>query len=445
MFPSSSASTSRWNSLKCQSRFSQIHSISNSGNIAICVVSVNAKIDINGYKKNTFWGWILQWSSKFQMAQLKHKWQYWHSCIVASLWKHWIELPPWTVSGLAEVGFGNHTVENEITFSCYWPRRQGNVFNRVCLSMRGVRERRSLANDPLGHSGPNLPPLVGHGTPKPSPSPWTKAWQGIPISPHPHPQKKDETGKTRQEGRPQPWTPPREGRVRKEPAHCPLTGCTGQEGNYSSPWPRLGSLLHSERSNRDRVWSVLPHNVNARLSCLIFLPPAYVVPFTLLVCPLPISHNALQHFPECHGAVGGGYPARSSQGGYPGRGGYPGQGGYPAAGVPWSGTPPQPGQDGGVPWPGGYPARGVPWSGTPPARSGWGGTLAGGGTLLPCWGRGTQVGQQKEYSLHGGRYASCVHAGGLSCISLAFIRILLFFGTLKEHLLESHLNQNIQI
>ena len=44
-----------------------------------------------------------------------------------------------------------------------------------------------------------------------------------------------------------------------------------------------------------------------------FLPPAYVVrregnTFTLLVCPqggVPVSHNALQHFPECHGAAGG--------------------------------------------------------------------------------------------------------------------------------------------
>ena len=55
---------------------------------------------------------------------------------------------------------------------------------------------------------------------------------------------------------------------------------------------------------------------------------------------------------------------------------------------------------------GGYPGGGVPWQGgTPPARSGW---------RVPCLGGGTQVGQQKEYSLHGGRYASCVHAGGLS-------------------------------
>ena len=81
----------------------------------------------------------------------------------------------------------------------------------------------------------------------------------------------------------------------------------------------------------------------------------------------------------------GGYPARSSQGGYPARSS---RGGYPARG----GTLP-----GGVPWLGGYP--------------GGGGTLAGG---YPGWG-GTQLGQHREYLLHGGRYASCIHAGGLSC------------------------------
>ena len=37
---------------------------------------------------------------------------------------------------------------------------------------------------------------------------------------------------------------------------------------------------------------------------------------------------------------------------------------------------------------------------------------------VPPPGGGTRVGQQKEYSLHGGRYASCVHAGGLSCFIL---------------------------
>ena len=56
---------------------------------------------------------------------------------------------------------------------------------------------------------------------------------------------------------------------------------------------------------------------------------------------------------------------------------------------------------GGVSWPGGYPARG--------------GTLAGGG--YPGWG-GTQLGQHREYLLHGGRYASCVHAGGLFCLRM---------------------------
>ena len=32
------------------------------------------------------------------------------------------------------------------------------------------------------------------------------------------------------------------------------------------------------------------------------------------------------------------------------------------------------------------------------------------------WGGSAKIGQQNEYSLHGGRYASCIHAGGLSCL-----------------------------
>ena len=95
------------------------------------------------------------------------------------------------------------------------------------------------------------------------------------------------------------------------------------------------------------------------------------------VCPqrgVPISHNALQHFPECHEAAGG----------------VPGPPPPPRGGTRVRYPPPP----GGVPGP---PPPGVPGSGTPP-------------------GGGTRVGQQKEYSLHGGRYASCVHAGGLSCL-----------------------------
>ena len=134
--------------------------------------------------------------------------------------------------------------------------------------------------------------------------------------------------------------------------------------------------------------------VNSYYCFCAFLPPAYVVRregnVLTRVCPsiclstgggVPISHNALQHFPECHGAAGGGgYPARSSWGeGYPG-GGSTLAGGYPPRGVPW---------------PGGYPGQGgVPWPG--------GGTLAGGST---------QLGQHREYLLHCGQYASCVHAG----------------------------------
>ena len=149
------------------------------------------------------------------------------------------------------------------------------------------------------------------------------------------------------------------------------------------------------------------------------LPPAYVVrregnSFTLFVCPhlggVPISHNALQHFPECHEAVGGVPRPPLPQGGY--------LTGYPPGGVPgppggtWPGTPPRgyPDPPGGT-WPG--TPRGVR---VPPGGGGvpdWVHTR-GGGTWTPPGG-GTQVGQHKEYSLHGGRYASCVHAGGLSC------------------------------
>ena len=106
-----------------------------------------------------------------------------------------------------------------------------------------------------------------------------------------------------------------------------------------------------------------------------FLPPVYVVRregnVLTRVCPsiclstgggVPISHNALQHFPECHGAAGGTLPG-------PG-GGVPCQvqpGGYPAMGVPWPG-----GTLAGGTLVGGYPARGYPGRVPPPARSGGG-------------------------------------------------------------------------
>ena len=149
------------------------------------------------------------------------------------------------------------------------------------------------------------------------------------------------------------------------------------------------------------------------------LPPAYVVrregnSYTLFVSPhlggVPISHNALQHFPECHGAATGGVPCQVQPGGVPWWGGtlpgVPCQEGGTLPGVPRSGTPPaRSGQgvpcQGGTPARGGVSCRGVPRSGTPPSQVRMGG--------------GTQLEQHREYLLHGGQYASCVQPGGLSC------------------------------
>ena len=126
-------------------------------------------------------------------------------------------------------------------------------------------------------------------------------------------------------------------------------------------------------------------------------------PYPIMLCN--ISQNAM-------GQLGGGYPARSSRGGVPcqvqlGGGTLPGPGGgvpcqvQAGGGVPCqvqAGGVPCQVQPGGVPWPGGVPCQVQPGEGVP-----W----PGGG--------GTQSGQHREYLLHGGRYASCVHAGGLSC------------------------------
>ena len=109
----------------------------------------------------------------------------------------------------------------------------------------------------------------------------------------------------------------------------------------------------------------------------------------------------------------GGYPARSSRGGgtLPGPAGGGGTLPGPAGGggVPWLGGVHCQVQPGRVPWPGGYPGQGVACRGVP----WWGSTLPG---------EGTQLGQHREYLLHGGRYASCVHAGGLSCFEILLVQ-----------------------
>ena len=160
--------------------------------------------------------------------------------------------------------------------------------------------------------------------------------------------------------------------------------------------------------------------------------------------------------PASQPAGGGGVPhlgyPPSNLTGVPPAGGVPHLG-YPPVGTGWGvppvgSTPPwvppiRPSQGGTPPWvsptwdlagrypllggtppwvPPIWPGRGVPPAGgTPPwvplVRPGWGVPPAGG---VPHFGK------QMEYLIRRGRYASCVHAGGLSCIWNSFIKTLLF-------------------
>ena len=177
-------------------------------------------------------------------------------------------------------------------------------------------------------------------------------------------------------------------------------------------------------------------------------------PYLIMLCN--ITQNSMGQTPRgvpCQVRMGRGYPA----GGYPIRvppsrvppspyapgqgglgggtllGGYPGKVRYPGR-VPPSRVPPWQGTPSQVPpimtWPRGYlpgyPQQGTP-TGYPPGRvphpgQNRGGYPAGSTQVGYPPGQirmgGTQLGQQKKYSLHGGRYASCVHTGGLSCFAV---------------------------
>ena len=112
------------------------------------------------------------------------------------------------------------------------------------------------------------------------------------------------------------------------------------------------------------------------------------------------------------------------------------RGGYPHPRCPGGGVP-HPGPGGGVPHPSsrrgtscsswGYPLPGPDLGlGTPPYRTGWGthcarldGVPPHRPRLMgypPC----QETEQHSEHLLRGGRYASCVHAGGLSCLILFY-------------------------
>ena len=122
----------------------------------------------------------------------------------------------------------------------------------------------------------------------------------------------------------------------------------------------------------------------------LLLPPAHVV---------RREGNVLARVcPSISLSTGGGVTQLTQPGG--------GQSAYSAVG--WgSGSVHRRGQSaGGVSLPGGSAGG---------ARGGKQGVVSQGGQL---GGGSAKVGQQNEYSLHSGRYASCVHAGGLSCFTL---------------------------
>ena len=100
-------------------------------------------------------------------------------------------------------------------------------------------------------------------------------------------------------------------------------------------------------------------------------------------------------------------------------GGYPVQvwmvGGNPGQGWMGGATPSQV-------W-GGTPAKSG-WWGVPHPRSGWWGvppTMTGWGTSPHHDWMGYPPKQHSEHLLCGGRYASCVHVGGLSCVFTLFV------------------------
>ena len=53
---------------------------------------VNGKLYLRGYQRITFQDSIFHWSASFLMAQSKHRWRCWHSCVCCRFLKTQLEL-----------------------------------------------------------------------------------------------------------------------------------------------------------------------------------------------------------------------------------------------------------------------------------------------------------------------------------------------------------------
>ena len=79
------------------------------------VMLVNVYLEINRYKRITFQGHKLYWRFSFVTVQVKGSWQYWHSCIVESLWK-----PPMSAKDEADVTLRAKTHMSSWRYITYW-------------------------------------------------------------------------------------------------------------------------------------------------------------------------------------------------------------------------------------------------------------------------------------------------------------------------------------
>ena len=129
--------------------------------------------------------------------------------------------------------------------------------------------------------------------------------------------------------------------------------------------------------------------------------------------------------------------------------------GYPSLGLDggtpcqdWMGYPPPIGTGWGTPM---GTVRGTPtpcwdWMGVPPVGTGWATPLLGLDGVPPLPHQETE--QQSELLLRGGRYASCVHAGGISCythISILGPNLFAFSMQFTKFYLETKLRLTIRV